>query len=817
MTASPRRRGLALLLVLMSWSCSAPDTLPGPRATTAARPTLGDPLKISLPPLSWESAPARVGGRRVALLVAVNEYAEPNWNLPFALPSAERLADALEASGAFAPGDILLKSGESVTRDVLRAQLDRLAREFEGPDNTLLVHWVGHGFNIDGQQRFLTWPSRHDGTDYADTLAYGELALWMNDVEKQVEARGGGLRTALVIDACRTRDQNAPGTLRRHRALVDVEAFSAAPGSPAAASPTEDVTLFTAAVADGLRRDGVSRDLRLLPALRRGVEAASAQGALITTGEEDLVLLDADDLSVAVRVVDAATGEPIADATVQLNGKERPSPAVFRDLAETAEGYDLLVRAPGYFWRSHSLHLERERAGALVSVPLRHEFVVLQGRVELRGRGVARVSVTGAFDGLRDGEHSTSQTLTSTSGFRLRVPPTPGPRSLVVELDGSEVRRTTIDLAELPSTLLASGGVKVRVHDLGVHVLEAGERGARVAAGALAAQVGGVDLEFSFDAVKDTDFTDDFGASFFAEVRALVDRGDYDQAARDLRALVENERVRSSSRRKFDALLQEVALAELLRGAEGLQADDDLVGARELLDRSPLREHDKVVPLLVSWFSLASREAQAEERFVAAAGFLGKAVEIAPSRDKFVLRQQLQALLNEAIEAGFRDALKSGAWEGLDPLIEALRKAGGYTPARDWGARILREAIPPRCREFYEAGVAAQSEGDLERAYTEYGRALEARPNKHYLELLGELRSELGAQLFHRFNATGAEHHAGGELRLALEAYMEAWKYDTLVASRIDRLVRNEQLRREDPALVARAEALLAGPETSED
>ncbi|RKY20929.1 MAG: hypothetical protein DRQ55_05955, partial [Planctomycetota bacterium] len=196
--------------------------------------------RVDHPPFRWEAGPPRSGGRRVALLVAADTYAEPNWNLPYAQPSAAELRRTLVDALDFPDADVVLLSGERVYPANIRDHIRKLSASLAGPGNVLLVHWVGHGFSIDGAQRFLTHPSDMAQGDYTNTLSYDELTAWIGDAKRAVAGRGGELSTALMLDTCRTRTSSAPGRLVKHVPQVDVEAFSAAPGNPAIASPTAD-------------------------------------------------------------------------------------------------------------------------------------------------------------------------------------------------------------------------------------------------------------------------------------------------------------------------------------------------------------------------------------------------------------------------------------------------------------------------------------------------------------------------------------------------------------------------------------------------
>jgi hypothetical protein len=158
---------------------------------------------------------ARAAGRKVALVVGIDAYLE--------LP---RLAKA--RGDANAVGDALARAGFAVTRalDPDRRTLNRAVALFAnslGPDDTALLHFSGHGVEIEGENYLLPAdaPLPAEG---GPALVKSE-ALAMNALIQQIAESGARVRI-FIIDACRDNPFARSGTRSAGsaRGLTRVEA-----------------------------------------------------------------------------------------------------------------------------------------------------------------------------------------------------------------------------------------------------------------------------------------------------------------------------------------------------------------------------------------------------------------------------------------------------------------------------------------------------------------------------------------------------------------------------------------------------------------
>ena len=474
---------VAVFLVACFCACSQPSLPEGvakSRTGSASKPEAEEALtasehvmlKLDIPPLSWGKATASVGGQKLALVVAANSYADKNWDIPFAVPSANELRTMLLRDFGFTTVEFL--SGDRVYADNVKAKIAELTGKVRGQNNLLFVHWIGHGFNIDGLQRLLTYHSKHDGETYTATLPYERLTSWLAATKKRVRVGGGQLRVALVVDACRVRGLAAPAKITNHVPTIDVEAFSAELGRPAQAQAGASRSAFTGAMCDYLSRMR-GRKVSLLETLKAASIVCASQNPQITTGDSDMFLAGPNDMSLTIVPVSNTTRTLVPGAVVELNGVRRNGEAVFRGLALTSEGYHLRIGAPGYFWRTLTVQVAQERAGWRVQVPLLPEFVLLTGHVVGSGSqsNIVRVHVVGDLGSASiEGYHRIATQRQGPGYVALRIPRLKGSRVLRVEVNGTFVMQRPFNLAELPTKLMQVKGVSVPVVDLGVLATE---------------------------------------------------------------------------------------------------------------------------------------------------------------------------------------------------------------------------------------------------------------------------------------------------------------------------------------------------------
>ena len=161
------------------------------------------------------AAEARVGGRRVALLIANAAY-DPKANVP-ALRTPEHDADLIAAAlrkAGFVDVEIVRNAGKARMVEALGRFRDKAAQA-----DTALVYFAGHGLQHDNQNFALPVDAR-----LADEAAVADEAL---SQQALLDAMAGvGKLKILVMDACRNNPFTATG------AQADAAGTPAAAGVP---------------------------------------------------------------------------------------------------------------------------------------------------------------------------------------------------------------------------------------------------------------------------------------------------------------------------------------------------------------------------------------------------------------------------------------------------------------------------------------------------------------------------------------------------------------------------------------------------------
>lgn len=123
-----------------------------------------------------DPAPAEDAGRLVVLAIGVNQYANADLNLRFAVPDAQVVADTLRAGAQGLFRDVRV----TVLRDALATRngiLDALAQAAAttAPGDTFVLYLAGHGIRTEPDQRFLFLP--HDTRSTADWASLRQQGL----------------------------------------------------------------------------------------------------------------------------------------------------------------------------------------------------------------------------------------------------------------------------------------------------------------------------------------------------------------------------------------------------------------------------------------------------------------------------------------------------------------------------------------------------------------------------------------------------------------------------------------------------------------
>ena len=172
-------------------------------------------MRILLAAIALAGAPAHACAKQLAIVVGNDAYAE-------IAPLKAGVADAR------AMRDALARTGFSVevVENGSKRQISRALATVEGriePGDTVVFHYSGHGFEIDGQNWLLPVdvPAAREG----ESGLIRDAAFNAADIIDRLRARGAGTVIA-ILDACRNNPFARPGTraLAGSRGLAGMEA-----------------------------------------------------------------------------------------------------------------------------------------------------------------------------------------------------------------------------------------------------------------------------------------------------------------------------------------------------------------------------------------------------------------------------------------------------------------------------------------------------------------------------------------------------------------------------------------------------------------
>lgn len=141
---------------------------------------------------SSTASPVAAGTRYIALLVAVEQYADPaikTLNEP--QKDIKRLRAVLEQQYGFASKDIITLVNPR--RSELLQELDNLSRSLKGAEH-LVVFYAGHGFWDDQLQQGFWLPSDAQARSRSNWISNGTLVEYMRGIKSK--------HTLLISDAC---------------------------------------------------------------------------------------------------------------------------------------------------------------------------------------------------------------------------------------------------------------------------------------------------------------------------------------------------------------------------------------------------------------------------------------------------------------------------------------------------------------------------------------------------------------------------------------------------------------------------------------
>ncbi|MCB9897352.1 MAG: hypothetical protein H6825_05060 [Planctomycetes bacterium] len=757
----------------------------------------------------------------MALLVGADTYGNRAWNIDVADDTVRQLRDVLVDTLHFAPRDVLVLSGDAVYEKNVEAKIDGLTRDLQGIDNTLLVVWVGHGFEIQGRQQFLTALSRGGGSQgFTETIPYDAVLGWIGAARTRLRDGGGDLQTAMVVDACRTPTGGTPGRIRDHEPVLDVEAFGARMGTPTTYGDKSFV--FTGALTRSLQHARGSR-VGLLDAVHDAERATldeleGAQQPDILTGDHDVVLLDRGNLAITIRAVDQVSDSAIEGSTIELAGETKSGPqAVFTGLDASSTGYFLRIEAPGYFARQMSITVPAEKSGQSLVVPLQPEYVEIIGHVSLSGTGTVRVEVTGTFDGLVPGYHAaTSGIDPQGGGFVLRVPPTAGPRSLLVKVGDKVAYEEPFDLATREKrTAQNRDGTIFDLYSFGrLRAVASGP----IDIGAKAERQIVDGFEFDWSTITEEELGGGIPWSFYKGARDHAEAKDYEAAIFRLDRLHKEANVSRTTDRKLGDLVERLEIARVITLANELQRTD-LDAAIDVLLKSPAHDRREVKDELKGWLMESAAARYADADYAKAVERLDQAEEAGwPASE---IRAQRAQVLSDWVEDAYEQAFRDGDWSRAREAVTALEKAHAPgTLVKEWQDKVDQESISPACRRHYEEGLQAVDAGDLEQAMASFDAALAEGCNAHYGSLIHRHEDGIKGDALNKRLAAGRRLERSGKIAEAFDEYLQAARISTLAMAYVDPLLANptnvELLGAERPDALAQLRLVTAADDLAD-
>ncbi|MFT4543181.1 MAG: tetratricopeptide (TPR) repeat protein [Planctomycetota bacterium] len=650
--------------------------------------------------------------------------------------------------------------------------------------------WIGHGKHYDGDLKMVTSDTDSKNGRLTATLGARELAEYL----QQTEDWAPDLKTALIYDVCRTTDQafEMPGSesdweksFEERDIAADVEAYSTEHGTEAWTDPASGRTRYTNAFIDELKdasRDIGVNKISLVDLLTKVTkhEAVADQTPPEPDGEGDIVLHDPNDLSVEIQVVDSRTGDPIAGAKVEFQGRDvETAPAIFDGLGRSENGYNVKATAPGYFYRREQVALDRVRSGDALQIPLAREFMSLEGVVRLPDgdSGAIEVKVTGNMAGMVDGYHTASYGPMEAGRFRLKIPYAEGDRTLLFRVNGVQRMEVPFNLATKSPKAEEVRGGSINVYDFGIKTLPPSDRAADWAS-VEQAVVGGIALDFDWKSMTEADFSDSNGWFFYSQASAKASQNppDYARAESRLEAMLTGSSVNKSARPALETLKITLGVAAKVAEGERFLDQGDLDRAITVLEQSGLDGDGRIKPKLHSWLLQSAKERRKAKQFAAAIARLDEAIECEPSSETMLDALARQTRL-EWIEHAYDRGEALGQWGDARTVVELLASNGAKGASQEWAERVERESISTACRGNYNAALDARRDANPEESERLFYEALDDSPNKHYTKLIQDQLKGLSQELFEKYYSIANELEVKQDFAGAMKAYLRSGNY----------------------------------------
>lgn len=805
-------------------------------------------LVLADKPISWRDDKALTGGRqrRLALLLAANKFSDPAFDIDFAGNNLKAMERSLLRHCGFQKAHIKTLSAAQLNRDSVEAAVQSLAAQATAKDNLLFIYFTGHGFiDAQGQPSFFTHFTRQRGSSWDKVFTRQDLALWIAKLRAQIGA-GRGLRSLVVIDACRTRSL-APPPKAKLRPGQDWEIYGTGQGTLAAAPASKDPSPFTKAFVESLEAASsgtLSRDLKSLfaEARRRTLEYSARKQKpelFIGSASREPRLVVARRLRFAVEAVDALNGARIA--TLRLKVDSRPVTESAQGLAFvecSANPHLLSVAAPGYLSRSEQLELSEESGGRLLRIPLWPNIVLVEGRLE--PPTAARVEATGDWRAVRAKYHRLVTDCDAEGRFELRLPALVKGASVTVKAAGLEPQRRL--LPTQPTSFRHDRGQShddLGLVDLGLVALSKDP---------LRASSSFLKWSESKTARRDLPTVLRKPPSARLKWSSKLDQQDWNNVMRAIKA----ERW-SLARQEFARLRPKMGRAAgdwwqwleyqsskplnqdaLLRKYKSLQSRGDSAkslrqGLLILYFERAFQEGEGFAkacdPKLEPWTQELSKLAESAEaravfeservlKVVALAvkqGLLESKIEWAlavlrgmnraplkgqEAWDQFFF-QSLPQLLQPLMVKSLAAAKATGDWRWADFCVQVVEYQAPRWPAgdkaldvlRELAAEIRREKIPLSTRRHFDKAQRLFADGQWPEAFESY-KAAQFGANEQYLHVIRKQLTFLSERLAQRFLNEGFEHRLERDFKASALAYERAMKYHPPAFLRLQAVLR---------------------------
>jgi WD40 repeat protein len=132
------------------------------------------------------------------LVVGINEYEDPKFDLDYAQPDAEAIARFFEQHGGlFSSVDVVKLVDKQAAKASILQALQQLAQRAH-PEDVVLIYMAGHGVALGEQFYFLAQGMRTEEDEEVAIREYGVSAQVLSDTLLQI----GALKQILILDTC---------------------------------------------------------------------------------------------------------------------------------------------------------------------------------------------------------------------------------------------------------------------------------------------------------------------------------------------------------------------------------------------------------------------------------------------------------------------------------------------------------------------------------------------------------------------------------------------------------------------------------------